>query len=104
MLHPGFMDFVPRDFFFLKGKQIAYLFFIKKEEYLQNRKENERKKKEKKDNVHRKCNAAEALQKKRNKNKSKNGYDLVVCPSLRWLLSLVRGLALYTGYEGEGQI
>jgi hypothetical protein len=34
---------------------------------------------------------------KRNKNKSKIGSDLVVCPSLRWLLS-----ALYTGSGGGG--
>jgi uncharacterized Fe-S radical SAM superfamily protein PflX len=37
-------------FFFLKGKQTAYLFFIKKEEDLQNRKENERKRKRKRKN------------------------------------------------------
>jgi hypothetical protein len=45
------------EFFFLKGRQTAYLFFIKKEEYLQNRKENERKRKRKRKNriYKRKC-------------------------------------------------
>jgi hypothetical protein len=63
-------------FFFGRGRK-AYSFFINKEEYLQNRTENERKKKREK-----KEENAEAFKKKRKINK--NEADLIVCRSVSW--------------------